>query len=127
MTAKHNPAEAYKLRYLPLDTIRPNPAQPRRQFDPEELRSLSESIRANGVLQPLTVRAAAQTLFIEPRHKGTHGALIHVPAAAHVKLVFTHAAGVDPKGVRSDCGRAATAGGKAGRAFPGALLYPSGG
>lgn len=57
MTAKHNPAEAYKLRYLPLDTIRPNPAQPRRQFDSEELRSLSESIRANGILQPLTVRA----------------------------------------------------------------------
>lgn len=36
--------------------IKPNPAQPRRTFNPEEIISLSESIRQNGLLQPLTVR-----------------------------------------------------------------------
>jgi ParB family chromosome partitioning protein len=40
-----------------LDRIEHNPYQPRRTFDPDELSSLSESIRAHGVLQPLVVRA----------------------------------------------------------------------
>lgn len=41
---------------LPLDAIRPNPDQPRRFFDPEGLEELANSIRALGILQPLTVR-----------------------------------------------------------------------
>ena len=41
---------------LPVSSIRPNPHQPRRRFDPGELQSLAESIRRHGVLQPLTVR-----------------------------------------------------------------------
>jgi ParB family chromosome partitioning protein len=41
---------------LPLDAIRPNPDQPRRFFDPEGLEELADSIRALGILQPLTVR-----------------------------------------------------------------------
>ncbi len=41
---------------LPLDRIRPNPYQPRRAFDAEELDSLAASIRASGILQPLLVR-----------------------------------------------------------------------
>ncbi|MDQ7007471.1 MAG: ParB/RepB/Spo0J family partition protein [Acidobacteriota bacterium] len=40
---------------LPLDRIRPNPHQPRREFDAEELDSLAASIRASGILQPLLV------------------------------------------------------------------------
>ncbi len=36
--------------------IRPNPHQPRKYFDELEMESLSESIRRNGILQPLTVR-----------------------------------------------------------------------
>jgi ParB family chromosome partitioning protein len=39
-----------------LDQIEHNPYQPRRSFDKDELSSLSESIRAHGVLQPLVVR-----------------------------------------------------------------------
>jgi ParB family chromosome partitioning protein len=39
-----------------LDQIEHNPFQPRRAFDPDELSSLSASIRAHGVLQPLVVR-----------------------------------------------------------------------
>jgi len=41
---------------LTADEILPNPSQPRRQFDARELRGLAESIRENGILQPLTVR-----------------------------------------------------------------------
>lgn len=41
---------------LPLDRIRPNKGQPRRTFDDAELAELADSIRQNGVLQPLLVR-----------------------------------------------------------------------
>ena len=41
---------------LPLQKIEPNPGQPRRSFDEEELEALAESIRLHGVIQPLTVR-----------------------------------------------------------------------
>lgn len=41
---------------LPVESIRPNPDQPRRYFDPEGLEELADSIRALGILQPLTVR-----------------------------------------------------------------------
>ncbi len=41
---------------LPLQKIEPNPLQPRKTFDPEELASLAESIRMHGIIQPLTVR-----------------------------------------------------------------------
>ena len=43
---------------LPADELLPNPNQPRRQFDQRELEGLAESIRENGILQPLTVRKA---------------------------------------------------------------------
>jgi ParB family chromosome partitioning protein len=39
------------LREIPLDAIEPDPAQPRRTFDEEKLRSLAASIRKYGVLQ----------------------------------------------------------------------------
>jgi ParB family chromosome partitioning protein len=39
-----------------VEDLSPNPVQPRRRFDEEELRELSESIRCYGILNPLTVR-----------------------------------------------------------------------
>ena len=45
---------------IAVSAIRPNPYQPRREFDPEALKELAESISQHGVLQPLVVRAAAQ-------------------------------------------------------------------
>lgn len=45
-----------RILFLPPDSIRPNPDQPRRFFDPEGLEELADSIRALGILQPLTVR-----------------------------------------------------------------------
>jgi ParB family chromosome partitioning protein len=40
---------------LPLDRIRANRYQPRRNFDPEKLAELAESIKENGIIQPLIV------------------------------------------------------------------------
>jgi ParB family chromosome partitioning protein len=40
-----------------VDRIKQNPFQPRKTFDPDELNSLSESIRTLGVLQPILVRS----------------------------------------------------------------------
>ena len=48
-----------RLLRLPVAEIRPNPYQPRRVFDEEDLRTLSDSIARHGVLQPLAVRRTA--------------------------------------------------------------------
>ena len=45
-----------RVRYIPINTVRPNPQQPRRSFDETALRELADSFRAYGILQPLTVR-----------------------------------------------------------------------
>jgi ParB family transcriptional regulator, chromosome partitioning protein len=41
---------------VPADIIDPNPLQPRRLFHAERLEELAQSIRANGIIQPLVVR-----------------------------------------------------------------------
>ena len=41
---------------LPLGAIVPNPHQPRREFSEDSLRDLADSIKAQGVLQPILVR-----------------------------------------------------------------------
>ena len=41
---------------IALSDIVPNPAQPRRNFDENELSALGESIRENGLIQPISVR-----------------------------------------------------------------------
>lgn len=43
-------------RWLDLGVIEPNPFQPRKHFDEEEIADLADSIREHGVLQPLVVR-----------------------------------------------------------------------
>src|ERR1019366_2381115 len=42
--------------HLPVDAIQPNPLQPRRVFEDKRLEELAQSIRANGIIQPLVVR-----------------------------------------------------------------------
>jgi ParB family transcriptional regulator, chromosome partitioning protein len=45
-----------ELAHLPLEMIHPNPRQPRRRFDHEATSGLADSIRAQGVVQPVLVR-----------------------------------------------------------------------
>jgi ParB family chromosome partitioning protein len=45
-----------ELLELPVDAIHPNPRQPRRRFEPEAASGLAESVRREGVIQPLLVR-----------------------------------------------------------------------
>ena len=45
-----------KVVQIPLERVAPNPAQPRQVFREEELRGLAESLRQNGLLQPISVR-----------------------------------------------------------------------
>ena len=46
----------HKVTELPTERIIPNPHQPRMSFDDEELALLAESIKQNGIIQPITVR-----------------------------------------------------------------------
>lgn len=48
-----------KVEELQLDEIRPNPYQPRKNFDEDNLKDLSDSIRKNGVFQPIIVRKSS--------------------------------------------------------------------
>jgi ParB family chromosome partitioning protein len=50
-------------REIPIGEIRPNRYQPRREFRPEELAELQASIKATGLLQPITVRPAGPDRF----------------------------------------------------------------
>jgi ParB family transcriptional regulator, chromosome partitioning protein len=52
-----------ELLHLPVETIHPNPRQPRRRFEPEAAAGLASSIRLQGVLQPIVVRRRAEGGF----------------------------------------------------------------
>jgi len=69
---------------LPLDQIQPNPLQPRDVFDPERLSELAQSIRENGIIQPIIVRRAGegyQLIAGERRWRAAKLAMLsHVPA-----------------------------------------------
>ena len=56
------PAEpaAGQVQSIPLDLIDPNPHQPRREFDEDRLKELAQSIRADGVIQPVVVRQSGR-------------------------------------------------------------------
>jgi ParB family chromosome partitioning protein len=45
-----------ELVHVPVETIHPNPRQPRKRFEPEAAAGLASSIRLQGVLQPIVVR-----------------------------------------------------------------------
>jgi len=54
------PEDRNLTRTIPIASIVPNPFQPRREFDEQELQDLSASIRENGLLQPIMVRPAPE-------------------------------------------------------------------
>ncbi len=49
-------ASGLQLQELPLTSIVPNPRQPRRDFDEAQVKELADSIRSEGLLQPIVVR-----------------------------------------------------------------------
>lgn len=51
-------APLHSVQFLPIFDIEPNPHQPRKVFDKEALHSLSESIKFDGVIQPIVVAKA---------------------------------------------------------------------
>ena len=52
-----------ELRTLAVATIQPGKYQPRQAMDPERLEELAASIRAQGVIQPIVVRAIARDRY----------------------------------------------------------------
>jgi ParB family chromosome partitioning protein len=52
-------APTTELAQLPLDDVHPNPRQPRRRFDQEATAALAESLRTQGLVQPVVVRSRA--------------------------------------------------------------------
>ena len=78
-------APAGDIRTVPVSGIVPNPLQPRKSFSEAELDELSSSIRENGLLQPLVVRAAGpgryELIAGERRLRAARLAgLTHIPA-----------------------------------------------
>lgn len=56
--------EQRNIQQLSLEDIRPNPYQPRKQFDAEKLKELAQSISQNGLLQPIIVTPSIQGYYI---------------------------------------------------------------
>ena len=56
---QQTPAAPDQVSQLPIDEIDANPLQPRRVFQSERLEELAQSIRSNGIIQPLVVRRHA--------------------------------------------------------------------
>ena len=57
---KESVSETERIAELSLEEIDPNPFQPRGSFDPAQLEHLADSIRENGVLQPVVVRRSGE-------------------------------------------------------------------
>lgn len=49
--------------HIPVDDIRANPHQPRKEFNEEKLDELADSIKEHGIIQPLTVRYIGEKKF----------------------------------------------------------------
>ena len=57
-SASRDQPPADGLRRISLSDIKPNPLQPRKEFAPEELTELQQSLSTHGMLQPVTVRTS---------------------------------------------------------------------
>jgi len=86
-----------ELLLLPLESIRPNPFQPRSSFDEDSLTELSESIREVGVLQPVLVRpvlgqeGSFELIAGERRWRSARRAgLDAIPAIVHDRTTDLH-------------------------------------
>lgn len=59
--AAATPGEDSALREIAVSQIVSNPFQPRKNFKPQDLRELQESLQTSGLLQPITVRPSPKT------------------------------------------------------------------
>jgi ParB family chromosome partitioning protein len=69
---------------VPIDEVKPNPDQPRREFDPVAMMELTQSIERDGIIQPIIVRKVGsgelQIIAGERRWRAARTAgLTHVP------------------------------------------------
>lgn len=60
--SKQQNGQSYEI--MDINKVRPNPNQPRKQFDPDTLEELAESIRNQGILQPLLVERVSDDEYI---------------------------------------------------------------
>lgn len=77
-----DPARPFAPRTMPIERLEPNPEQPRKHFDPTALRELSESVRNQGMIQPIVVvplrgRDTYQILAGERRWRAAQMAGLH--------------------------------------------------
>ncbi len=76
--------EKLKLTRLPVSKIQPNPSQPRKEFQGEEISLLAQSIRENGLLQPVTVRKEGGVYYLVAGERRLRACrllgLSHIPA-----------------------------------------------
>ena len=54
----------HSIKEIPISDIEPNPDQPRREFEPQALNDLADSIREHGLLQPILVRPIGERYYI---------------------------------------------------------------
>lgn len=73
------------FQYLPLNSLEPDPDQPRKDFDPEKLQELADSISAVGVKQPISVR----------KHPSSQGAIEFMIIAGERRWRASKLAGKD--------------------------------
>ncbi len=57
------PSQNDAVTVLPLQKVEPNPNQPRKLFDEEQLEALADSIREHGLIQPLAVRSIGDGFY----------------------------------------------------------------
>lgn len=81
---ERTPVPENHIQTVPLGQIKPGIQQPRHQFDPEKLRELADSIRSNGIIQPLILRPVAAGFELVAGERRWRAAklagLMHVPA-----------------------------------------------
>lgn len=79
-TSENTTSGGYGEQRIPIEKIKPNPDQPRRQFDVGPLEDLVASIKEKGVLQPLIVRPSGDGYEIvagERRWRAAQQAQLH--------------------------------------------------
>jgi ParB family transcriptional regulator, chromosome partitioning protein len=76
------PAPQDIVRRVPLNRIRPSSLQPRKDFPPESLRELADSIREQGIVQPLIVRQQGESFeLIAGERRWRAAQLLDLPEA----------------------------------------------